>query len=619
MCGIAAIFCDAAAVDPQALDAALRQLRHRGPDGVTTWLSADGRVGLGHARLSIVDIENGAQPVSNETGTVLAITNGEFYDYRSLRDRLQRSGHRFRTQSDAEVLVHLYEDHGIDCLEHLRGEFAFVLWDAARQRLFAARDRFGIKPLYYSVAPHGIYLASEAKGLFAAGRPARWDHASFQQQLFGCLAADRTLFDGILQVPAGHCLVASNGRHSLSRYWDVDYPVHTGAGSEPYRANGPYVERFRRDLEEAVITRLDADVPVGAFLSGGVDSSSVLGIAARHSRATMRAFTVGFGASGYSEEDIARETALHCDARHEVHTFTELDYAHALPEAVWHAESLAFNLHGVARYLLCERVHGAGIKALLSGEGADEVLGGYSFTRRDALQPSMPGSANATAPLDGLKSVRQALGFVPAWLQKLAVDRSVFRLLASEGDERKAAPFDVYANFLAQFDVEGQMRGRTPVQQSLYLWIKSILPNYVLVAERLEMAHAVEVRLPFLDHKLFDAVRGLPQSVLVDGTREKRLLRDAARPVLTDTVYGRPKQPFTAPSLASVKGSPMNDAVQDTLRGRAMASVPFFSQSLALSYMDHPLWSAPHMQAANDAAVMAMASACILQEKYGLT
>lgn len=269
-------------------------------------LSLNQRVGLGHARLSIIDLTTGDQPIASEDERIHIIVNGEFYDFERQRRELEQRGHRFRTRSDSEIALHLYEDFGAHCLQHLRSEFAFVLWDETNQILFAARDRFGIKPLYYSIHDDTVYLASEIKALFAAGVPAGWDHEYFYQYATGPVVPDRTLFDGVHQVPPGHSLMATANGLRFLRYWEFNYtPAAELAASK--RDERSYVEEFAAVFEDAVRLRMRADVPVGCYLSGGLDSCATLGFAARNSNSPIQAFTLTFDQAAYDEGDIARE------------------------------------------------------------------------------------------------------------------------------------------------------------------------------------------------------------------------------------------------------------------------------------------------------------------------
>ncbi len=611
MCGIVGIFSRQEPIRVEALTKATQQLSNRGPDCQSHWVASHRKVGLGHTRLSIIDLATGNQPISNEDEQLHVIVNGEFYDYEKIQHQLRNLGHRLRTRSDSEIVLHLYEEFGTECLQYLRGEFAFILWDEAKQVLFAARDRFGIKPLFYATVGNTLYLASAAKALFAAGVPASWDYESYFQQLFIYVNQDSTLFAGVKQIPPGHYLLATHNQTQIHRYWDLDYP--TANQQIPQRQDNEYIELFRHKLEEAVQIRLRSDVPVGSFLSGGIDSSAVLGIAAKSSSDPIRAFTVSFDRPAYDEEPIARETAKYVGADFQVIRLNQSDFAEHISDAIWHAETLGVNSHGVARYIQSRAVRQSGYKVVLSGEGSDEILAGYSHARQDLLF----NHSNQKTPT-ALASVEQKLGFIPTWLKEIAVKRSVFHLLLNPDYASDYSALDVYGKFLNQFDIEEQILGREPVIQSLYLWSKSILPNYILFAERLEMANALEVRLPFLDHHLFELVREMPVSLLLRGMREKYVLREAARPFLTDTVYTRPKQPFTAPPVTITTNNSLYILIKDVLQSSVMASVPFFNQSAIATLLDR-LPTMKESQRINlEPILLMLLGTCFLQSRFNL-
>src|SRR5499433_388095 len=389
MCGIVAMYSRSSPVSPAVLEKATRRLYHRGPDGQRQWVSPDGLVGLGHARLSIIDLTTGDQPIVSEDGRKHIIVNGEFYDYEAIQRKLERAGHHLRTRSDSEIALHLYEDLEIQCLHELRGEFAFVLWDENHRTLFAARDRFGIKPLFYAIHRETLYLASEVKALFEAGVPARWDAESVAQATeFGSHQV-RTLFEGVFQVPPGHYLIATERHIELNQYWDFNYPTRDSATL--HRSSAEYAQEFRDVLEEAVRLRLRADVPVGCYLSGGLDSCSVLGLAARHRADPIRAFTLTFDRADYDEEKEAREMASKVGAEFFPIAIRQDDLADHFADAILQSETFCFNAHGVAKYLLSRAVRDAGYKVVLTGEGSDEILGGYAHFRRDMLLYSEEG------------------------------------------------------------------------------------------------------------------------------------------------------------------------------------------------------------------------------------
>jgi asparagine synthase (glutamine-hydrolysing) len=639
MCGIAAIYSAREPIQADSLEWATLRLGHRGPDGQRTWLSGDGRVGLGHARLSIIDLATGDQPIASEDETLRIIVNGEFYDFeRSQRD-LEGRGHRLRTRSDSEIALHLYEDYGTACLHHLRGEFAFALWDGPNDTLFAARDRFGIKPLYYTAYRGTLYLASEIKALLAAGVPARWDHAAvYHGNHFLGTPPDRTLFEGVYSVPPGSRSPSSGSAERGCR---------RRAGSGPAAADGPppgtdaeYAERFRGTLDEAVRLRLRADVPVGCYLSGGLDSCAVLGLAARHRADPVRAFTLTFDRADYDEGAIAREMAAHAGADFRPIPIRQSDLADRFADAVCQAETLCFNAHGVAKYLLSRAVRDAGYKVVLTGEGSDEILAGYPHFRRDLVLYSARGAETEAARqlLERLQAdnaisrglllpdgepapvagVRGALGFVPSWLEAQATTATRLLALFAPDFAAEFAGGDPYRSFLNGMDVAGQLAGREPVNQSLYLWSKAALPNYILavLGDRMEMAHSVEGRVPFLDHRVVEVVRDLPVSQKIRGMTEKYVLREAARPVLTATVYGRQKHPFLAPPAALASGERLYELVQDTLRGPALTAMPFYDRAKVFALLDGLPALSEAARTAFDPVLMIILSACCLQQRY---
>ena len=437
MCGIVALFSRREPVSAAALARATRSLHHRGPDGQGQWLSADGRVGLGHARLSIIDLTSGDQPIASEDERTRIIVNGEFYGFEAIQRELEGRGHRLRTRSDSEIALHLYEDFGTQCLGHLRGEFALVLWDETRRRIFAARDRFGIKPLFYAWHRDTLHFASEVKALFAAGVPARWDAESVYQAAGNTGYQMRTLYEGVHQIPPGHFLLASQGHVQVNAYWDFDYPQRHAGG--PARADAEYAAEYRQELEEAVRLRLRADVPVGVYLSGGLDSCAVLGLAARHHAGPIRAFTLTFEQAAYDEGLVAQEMAALAGADFIPIAIRPRDLADHFADAIAQAETICLNAHGVAKYLLSRAVRDAGTKVVLTGEGSDEMLGGYAHFRRDlllygqeardpaALRESLAwldehnGVSRGLLLPDGetgpLEGVRRVLGYVPSWME----------------------------------------------------------------------------------------------------------------------------------------------------------------------------------------------------------
>jgi asparagine synthase (glutamine-hydrolysing) len=646
MCGIVGIFSPEGRVEPEVLRRATGRLYHRGPDGQKIWVADHGRVGLGHARLSIIDLTTGDQPIASEDERLHIVVNGEFYDYERIQRELEALGHRLRTRSDSEIALpdseialHLYEDLGAACLRQLRGEFALLLWDESNQVLFAARDRFGIKPLFYASVGGTLYLASEVKALFAAGVPARWNRETIFRGTSGGGHPSQTLYDGVFQVLPGHYLLAARGYTQLHRYWDFEYPraEHETPGSDEENAG-----RLHEVLDEAVRLRLRADVPVGCYLSGGLDSCSVIGLASRHLSTPIRAFTLTFDRADYDESAIAKEMAAKAGAEYYPVPIRQDDLADHFADATFHAETLCFNAHGVAKYVLSRAVRDAGYKVVLTGEGSDEIFGGYAHFRRDMLlydnggqdpgtvrdlleqlERSNPVSRGLLLP-DGqtisTEAVRRILGFTPSWIEATSGNLFKLRAMLSEDFAEEFAGLDAYRSLLDSVDVPGRLAGRAPVHQSLYLWSKTILATYVLVVlgDRMEMAHSVEGRVPFLDHKVVELVVSLPVSAKIRGMTEKFVLREAARPVLTDTVYRRQKHPFLSPPATLDASGRLHQLMQDTLRGPVLRSLGFFDQGRVTRLLDDLARMDTADQTVVDQGLMMVLSACVLHDRFGL-
>jgi asparagine synthase (glutamine-hydrolysing) len=630
MCGIVAIFSPREPVSVEALEAATAMLRHRGPDGQRTWLSPDGHVGLGHTQLNIVS-PDGTQPIASEDGQRWLVANGEFYGFAVIRRRLEAKGHRFRTEKDSEVALHLFEEMGSGCLEELRGEFAFALWDGTTGTLFAARDRFGIKPLCYAQMGDILVLASEAKALFAAGLPAAWDPETVYQQIFGCFRPDRSLFSGVRQIPPGHYLHVTARSSRLTRYWDVNYPRR--GQMQTYRED-ECVEEVRHLLTEAVRLRTQAHVPVGYLLSGGLDSSTVLSLASADSDRPVQAFTIAFDRAAYDESSKARTAADHVGANLQIVRVTDADVADHFAESVWHGETIQINPHGTARFLLSRTIQAAGYRAVMAGEGADELFAGYDFVRPAVMGSDGHGgrlrqAARMLRLLEPLNETERQIAQLAPLLARISrvIDlpkdfashvATAIALLQSVLAPDFAAQFaghHPYWTLVRRFDWRGRIWGRERAKQLLYLWLRSVFVNYHMAADRLDMAHAVEVRLPFLDHKLFEYASQIPVSLLAKEGREKHVLREAARPFVAEAVYRGAKQAFYAPPSALQLDSRLHEFVQETLRSEAMASLPFFNQEAVIDLLDRARALEPGARTMLDPLLMVMVSLCLLQEQ----
>jgi len=640
MCGIVGLFSKNGIISQEALKLATQVLSHRGPDGQNFWIAPHQRVGLGHTRLSVIDLTTGAQPISNEQENLHIVVNGEFYDFERIQDDLKRRGYRLRTHSDSEIALHLYDEFGTQCLQHLRGEFAFVLWDEKNDLLFAARDRFGIKPLYYTVRGDTLYLASEVKSLFTAGVPAQWDWESVLQDNYGVMLQDRTLYQGIYQVPPGYFLIANRSNIQLIRYWDFNYPTDD---VRPQYTEEEYIEKLRYKLNEAIQLRLRADVPVGCYLSGGLDSSTILGMMAAQMSQPIQTFTAIFDHPAYSEEAIVRETAALTGANLNLVMMSQAELADNFSDAIWHGETTIDNASSVSKFVLSKAVRDFGYNVVLTGEGSDEIFAGYFDLRRDMLFYNTQGQDENTVqqllaqlrdsnlvasgymvsqdrPMQ-LASVQRTLGFVPTWFETWAEIGSKISSLYSSDFTAQIGNRDPYRICLNQIDVKGQLTGREAVHQSLYLRSKTELPHLLLMmyGDKVDMAHSVESRYPFFDHHVVELVCQMPVSLKIRGMTEKYVLREAAKPFLTNTVYRRHKHPYVAPPPSLKPNESFNELMQDTMRGSIMASLPFYDQAKVVALLDKLPFMNDSQRIVIDIFLMKLLSACFLHERFGLS
>ncbi|KAE8385112.1 asparagine synthase [Aspergillus alliaceus] len=573
------------------LNKSLDIIKHRGPDARGVWMSPDTRVGLGHVRLSIVDLSpEGNQPFIDAEDGITAVVNGELYGHEAYHAQLANE-YNFQGKSDCEIVIALYKHYGRSFLSHLRGEFAFVLWDSKREVFFAARDRYGIKPLYYTILDGRLIVATEMKAFLGFGWRPEWCVETLRGHAWK--SGTKTFFKGVEKVLPAHYLVCQNykGEVKQTMYWDNDFPDKRVL---EIRTEAEMVEGVRERLLEAVRVRLRADVPVGVYLSGGLDSSTIAGIVAHLIKeegaklgndvsgdlSRLRCFTVQFDKdSGADESDVAQRTAewLGVDL-HLVH-MDEPNLASRFEDAVWYSEIPFPDLNGIGKLALSEKVNSLGMKVVLTGEGADEHFVGYPDFRPDLLQePDYSWPASDFPPEKREKVWREArenTGAVIFGDGSDSVPASTARMVNNTHTMREVAkcgylPFLPWTNiYLSTGDPETRLAedldGRAlqmiankwhPLHTSQYIWLKSYLPNFILrwVGDNMDMAHHVESRPAFLDHHLNEYVNFLPPSLKMkynpdnNTFNEKYILRKAARPFITDEIYARRKVPYCGPT-----------------------------------------------------------------------
>lgn len=579
MCGIAGIFhADRnRPLDPEILVAMAAIQYHRGPDGFGYQVQEDRGVGFSHARLSIIDLDEnrGRQPFVMDDGHVMTAVNGELYDYKRIRADLTVRGVQFRTKSDSEMVMHLYRRVGLeDAIPHFRGEFAISLYDRERDRLVLIRDRFGIKPLYFTEASGAFVFGSELKALFAhPDVPRRFSDSGLFHQLMQTIVPGTTAFEGVHQVKPGHIVIVERAHGKLKvrqeKYWDMDFPLETERADPSDEDEEYWIEGVRSHLMEAVQLRLEADVPVACYLSGGIDSCITLGLAAATQQSSVKAFTIGFDDVDYDETAIAREMAHSVGADQDVLTLQADHLYDNFVETLWHTERTIYNTLGVAKLLMSRHVNEAGYKVVVTGEGSDELFAGYPSFRRDlflhgldtlpaadrAAWQQMLNESNklvtgAMLVQDELDdpALTERVGFTPSCLQPwLATAEHVPGLLAKERRERLEC-YDPGTAIAEALDAD-MLEGRHPLDKAQYVWIKTMLEGQILTwgGDRVDMANSMEARPPFLDHHLAEFAAKIPPTLRVKGRTEKYVLREAMKGVLPRVLYEREKFPFMAP------------------------------------------------------------------------
>lgn len=575
MCGIAGfIYADRDhPVDPETLVAMAAIQYHRGPDGFG-WQAMDG-VGFSHARLSIIDLDQqrGRQPFVSENKQLMLTKNGELYDYQRIRADLSARGARFKTRSDSEIILHLYPRLGLDeSLVHLRGEFAFALYDRDKDTLSLVRDRFGIKPLYWTEINGGVVFGSELKVLFAHPEVAReFDSAGLYHQLMQTMVPGTTAFKGIQQVKPGHAVTIKrrDGKLQIDErcYWDMAFPEENARDESMEEEE--YIDAVREKLIEAVQLRMEADVPVGCYLSGGIDSCAIVGLAAASTQGSVKTFTIGFDNKDYDETPIATEMAESVGAEQVIMRLNADHLYDFFEETIWHTERTIYNTLGVAKLLMSRRVNEHGYKVVMTGEGSDELFGGYPAFRRDMFMHGMDhlsraerqeweamlaennklfkGAMLAEESLDD-PALTAKIGFTPSCLQPWL--RSSERVEALLHDSHRSAlkGYQPGSAIAETFNAD-VLKDRHPLDKAQYVWIKTMLEGQILTwgGDRVDMANSMEARPPFLDHHLAELAMQLPPSMRIKGRIEKYVLREAMKGVLPETLYKREKFAFMAP------------------------------------------------------------------------
>lgn len=638
MCGITVCKNEEEAVRIDLLENALNVISHRGPDSNGIYVSQNGHTALGHTRLSIIDIDGGKQPIVNKKYKISVVVNGEFYGYQEIRKNLMDKGYSFQTNSDSEIIVFLYLEYGYDLFKYLRGEFSFVLFDEEKDLIFAARDRFGIKPFCYYKDDKRLLIASESKALFEFGIEKSWDEYSFIHSAnMHYRPTNRTLFKNIYQLMPGHFLTYQNRELKINKYWDLDYPTDTDIKFT--KNEQEYIEEFREIFTESIKLRLISDVPVCFHLSGGLDSSSVVGVAKNYLNYTPHCFTIAFnGKDNYDEAELAKETAELTGSTLHIINVDQTDIFKNLSDAVYYSEGLAINGHISCKYLLNKEIKRNGFKVALTGEGSDETLAGYPHLRQDLFNILPSGEKDkyikelyrtnlAVTGIeipqgDGLNLdyVNKKLGFIPSFLSAKATIGYKMQSVLSDFVSGKYKKVDFYREMIEFYDYDNQLKGRHIVNQSLYFWIKLTLANYILdtLGDGCEMSSSIEGRLPFLDHKVFEYARNLPMKMKIKGCNEKYILKEAVKPYITEKIYNRQKHPFMAPPITRFCSKNDMQFIFDTLSSKNFVDIPFFNPQKVQTMLNQLYKMDVVELTAYEPVIMFMLTSAFINERFGL-
>jgi asparagine synthase (glutamine-hydrolysing) len=606
MCGIAGVL--EFGKDAHAGSGPIRRMcdvmAHRGPDDEGFY--TDGPVSLGMRRLSIVDLATGHQPISNEDGSLWIVFNGEIYNHLSLREQLIARGHSYRTRSDTETIIHLYEEYGRDCVQHLRGMFAFAIWDRNKQTLFLARDRLGIKPLYYNLTPERLLFGSEIKVVLAHGgvRP-EFNRAVLPEYLaFGYLSGEETFYAGISKLLPGHTMeIGSEGKPEIRQYWDLDASSVHESRDESY-----YVRSYRELLEGAVSSHLMSDVPLGVFLSGGLDSSAVAALMTAIRRGPIETFSVGYPEQEYSELSHARTVAGHIKSEHREVLVGEQDFFSTLPHLIWHEDEPIVWPSSVSLYFVAKLARER-VVVVLTGEGSDETLAGYTryaFTLKNAALDRAYRSVVPSALRRSLRNAVATSSLLGATLRRklehtfLAKDGNAWssfyfdnffsafaeaeqtELLTSEC-AHEFAPTTAYRNVLDTWEhSSGEM-----LQRLLYTDIKTYLVELLMKQDNMSMAASIESRVPFLDHVLVEFATRIPRETQIRGLAGKRILKKAMDDLLPHEILYRPKLGFPTPWSGWLAGPRLEGIREMLLEPRSLDRGYFRREAIERLFNEH--------------------------------
>lgn len=632
MCGIVGIvnLQEPQFVPEDLLRQMLAAIRHRGPDEFGIY--RDEWASLGNARLSIVDLGGGQQPIGNEDESLWIVFNGEIFNYLELRPALEAEGHHFRTDCDTEVILHLYEKYGPSCLNYLNGQFAIAIWDNRNRSLFLARDRLGIRPLFYLTANGQLVFGSEIKTLLIHPQiQAEIDPDSLAQIFtFWSVLAPHSLFKGIYNLPPAHYLLLHGGQLQVYPYWEPDFTIP----ATPERTTEEYLEEFEYLLIDATLLRLRADVPVGAYLSGGLDSSTTTAIIRQYTSNSLDTFSIAFSDPTFDESQFQQYMAAFLGTEHQVIDCTQADIGQVFPQMLWHTEMPTLRTAPAPMFLLSRLVRDHNLKVVITGEGADEFLGGYDIFKEMAIRRFWAKQPHSTRRPQLLKRLYPEIArlshsseaFLTAFFKQdlTDIDSPIYSHLIRWSNTAKLHRFlrqrpgesiRQWAEDLVP--LPAHFRQWSPLGQAQYLEIVTFLSPYLLCSQgdRVAMAHSVEGRFPFLDYRLVEFANRLPPQLKLRGLKEKWLLRQLASKRLPPEIWQRRKRPYRAPIHRSFFGPDAPTYVNELLSPPALEESGLFNP-LAVSQLVNKAQKAQQLSEVEDMAIAGLISTQLIYQQF---
>ena len=638
MCGLAGIFHihhdnASGAIPLETLKRMTAALQHRGADESGVYI--DDQIGLGHARLSIIDLTSGTQPIHNEDSTLWIVFNGEIFNYRELRKQLIDAGHHFYTTSDTEVVLHLFERHGTRCLDLLNGQFAFAIWDTIKKKLFLARDRMGICPLHYTIQNDFFYFASEVKSLFMEPNiPRELDPIALDQifTLWTPLPGS-TAFKNIHELEPGQFMTVDKDRINFKKYWHFPVVPRAGHMDAPIEK---VTEELTHLLKDAVKIRLIADVTVGSYLSGGLDSSGITALVSKQFNQHLQSFGIRFEESDFDESRFQKQLSSFLNVSHKELSVSNTDIAAHFPDILWHAEKPILRTAPVPLFLLSKLVSDNGLKVILTGEGADEIFGGYNIFKETLIRKFWARHPESQSRADLITRIYPNIFKNPLLKNSLiqffgqgldTADDPLFSHMIRWNNTRRIKTFfsDTLKETIGPYDCIREIRDRLPddftaassLTKAQYLESTLFLSNYLLSSQgdRVAMGHAVETRPPFLDHRVIEFMARVPSMWKIFGLNEKYLLKKVFKDVLPENIVLRPKNPYRAPIQQSLLTEGNFDFLNDTLGEASLQAAGYFNTQKVRA-LTRKLSAQKNINEVDGMAIAGILSTQIIHDQY---